>query len=338
MASNVPYLPPNLLAETTAGLSPTMVPFVPLQATGGLPSRWARGAILVNTPTGTIVTPSGGAGTTYNPSAGAIAGPQLAGGQGAFNVINAATSITSGCIQITGVASATAPALTYYVIVTATITTGSNETASSQEFIINCAAGFVPAVNVITTGTVQPPAGAVTYAVYVGLFPGYEALQQATKYTTAIGTAFTIPFPLTNNMGLSAAASNANAHLFGMAVDDSDGVFYNGSGGAASVGNQSLFGSSMTQGPLTGNEAFFRYVYKLQNQLLEMSLIQAWSPALAGTAAGITLDPTTGIYVVDTTATACGIIGQAEPGPQSFQGGPGLTGSRVQFTFNTGLV
>ena len=316
-----------------------MVPFVPLQAANGLPVRWARGAILINTPTGTIVTPSGGAGTTYNPSTGPVAGPQLAPGQGAFNVINASTSITSGAVQITGVASASAPAMTYFVIVTATITTGSNETASSQEFIINCAAGFVPAINILaTTGTIPAPPGAVTWAAYVGLFPGYEALQQATKYTTAIGTAFTIPFPLTNNMGLSAAASNANAALFGMAVDDSDAVFFSGVGGSLNVGNQSLFGATMTQAPLTASEAFYRYVYKLQNQLLEMSLVQAWSPALAGTNAGITLDPTTGFYVVDTTATACGVIGQQEYGPAAFQGGPGLTGSRVQFTFNVGLV
>lgn len=323
----------------TSGLSPTIVPFVPRQATGGLPAVWNRGAILINTPTGTIVTPSGGAGTTYNPSTGPVQGPQLAPGQGAFNVINASTSITSGCVQITGVASSTAPALTYFVIVTATITTGSNETASSQEFIINCAAGFVPAVNILaTTGTINAPPGAVTYAVYVGLYSGYEALQQATIYTTAIGTAFTIPFPLTNNMGLSPAATAAHAALFGMAVDDSNATFYNGSGGSFGVGNQSLFGSTMTQAPLTASEAFMADVYKLQNQLLEMSLVQAWSPALVGTAAGITLDATTGLYVVDTGQTACGLIGQAVYGPAAFQGGPGLTGSRIQFTFNVGLV
>lgn len=331
---NVPYLAPQIVGVGQNGMSPQEIPQVAGQNAQGTFNAFRRGDILTYAATGTIVTPSGGT-TAGGTSLATTAGPALAAGQGVFSIISSATSIVSGGITITGITSAAAPANTYYVIVTYTNTTGTNESLSSQEFIVICPAGLTFAVNATAA---QAPAAAVTFAVYVALYPGYEALQQATKFTTALGTAFTVPAVLTNSIGLARAATNANTNLFGMATDDSNALFYNAYG---QVGNQSLFGATMTQQPLTGNDAFYNLVTKLQTQQLEMSLVQAWNPALAGGAvAGLLLDPTTGFFVADTSQSnkILNIVG-FNNAPQSVQGGVGLTGTRVIVQFaGTGLI
>jgi hypothetical protein len=315
-------------------MSPQIVPAVAGQAASGGFNVWRRGDILVNTPVGNIVTPSGGA-SSGGTSLATTAGPALAAGQGVFTLISTSTSITSGAVTVTAATSANNPAQTYYCIVTYTNTTGSNESLSSQEFIIQCPAGLAPQV---TVASASAPTGAATFALYVGLYPGYEALQQATKYTTSLGTAFTIPAPqLTNSIGLSRAATNASAAMFGMAVDDSNALFYNSIG---NVGNQSLFGVTMTQPPLTAADAYNNLVYKLQSQTLEMNLVQPFYPSVIGGAvAGLLLDPTTGFFVADTSQSNKVLnILQAAVGPQGFEGGVGITGTRVWVQFASGLV
>ena len=337
MASpNVPYIAPCLVGVGQNGLSSWVLPYVCGQSSGGTLNVFRRWDVLLLTTTGTIVTPSGGA-SSGGTSLAAVAGPALAAGQGIFSIISSATSITSGAVTVTASASASAPAQTYFCIVTYTNTSGSNESLSSQEFIIYCPAGLLPSVNVASAGA---PTGAATFALYVGLYPGYEALQQASKYTTSLGTAFQIPNPLTNSQGLARAATNASANIVGIAADDSNALFYNGVGGSGVIGNQSLFGATMTQQPLAANDAFLNLVYKLQAQVIEISLVQAWNPMLAGGAvAGLLLDPTTGFFVADTSQSnkVLNILGFVN-GPSSVQGGVGLTGSRVQATFASGLV
>jgi len=331
-----PYTSPQLVGTGTGSYAPWILPYQCGQSSGGTLNTFRRGDILLLTTTGTIVTPSGGA-SSGGTSLATMAGPALAAGQGTFSIISSATSITSGAVTVTASTSASAPAQTFYCIVTYTNTSGSNESLSSQEFIIWCPAGLLPSVNVASSGA---PSGAATFALYVGLYPGYEALQQASKYTTSLGSAFQIPNPLTNSQGLARAATNASANIVGMAVDDSNALFFDGVGGAGSIGNQSLFGATMTQQPLTANEAFLNLVYKLQSQTIEMNLVQQWSPMLAGGAvAGIPLDSTTGFFVADTSQSnkILNILGFVN-GPQSFQGGVGLTGTRVQVQFASGLV
>lgn len=333
---SVPFLPPDIIGMTTAGLSPAIGTNKALQATSGGFSTWKRGDILRVVTTGSAANPYVGAsGTTFNPAAGTpTLGPALAAGQGAFNIISSSTSIVSGAVTVAATASASAPALTYFCIVTYTFT--ANESLGSQEFIINCPAGLVPTVSVSATGA---PASTTNFALYVSLLPGYEILQQATKTTTATGAAFTIPFPLTNDVGLQQAATNASTAFFGMAIDDQNAQFFSGVGGSGQVGNQSLFGATMTQAPLTATEAMLNYVYKLQGLQLEMSLVQAWNPILAGTTAGLTLDPTTGFYVADTSqGNKVMTIGGPVIGPAAFQGGLGITGTRVSVVFISGAA
>jgi len=337
MASpNVPYIAPQLVGVGQNGMSPWVLPYVCGQSAGGMLNTFRRWDFLLLTTTGTIVTPSGGA-TSGGTSLATTAGPALAAGQGIFSIISAATSITSGAVTVTATAAAGAPAQTFFCIVTYTNTSGSNESLSSQEFIIYCPANLLPSVNVASAGA---PTGASTFALYVGLYPGYEALQQASKYTTSLGSAFQIPNPLTNSLGLARAATNASANIVGLAQDDSNALYFSGVGGSGAIGNQSLFGATMTQQPLTGNDAFLNLVVKLQVQVIEISLVQAWNPMLAGGAvAGLLLDPTTGFFVADTSQSnkIFNIIGLAA-GPSSVQGGVGLTGSRVQALTVSGLV
>ena len=328
-----PYVAPQLVGVGAQGMSPQIVPGVANQNSQGTFAVWRRGDILSTVVTGTIVAPSGGA-SSGGTSLAAVAGPALAPGQGVFNIVSPATSIVSGAVTVAAASVTAAPANTYYCIVTYTNTSGANESLSSQEFIITSPAGLSPTVNVASASA---PNGAATFALYVGLYPGYEGLQQASKYTTALGTAFQIPNPLTNCVGLSRAVTNQSANIFGMAVDDSNALFYNQLG---SVGNSSLFGVTMTQPPLTAADAYNNLVYKLQSQTLEMSLVQPWNQALVGAnMAGILLDPTTGFFVADTSQSnkVLNILQQAV-GPQTFQGGVGITGTRIWVQFASGLV
>ena len=334
MASpTVPYIAPSLVGVGLSGMSPWIVQQVCGQASGGALNTFRRGDMLLLTTTGTIVAPSGGK-SSGGTSLAAVAGPALAAGQGIFNIISSSTSITSGAVTVTASASAAAPAQTFFCILTYTNTSNSNESLSSQEFIIYCPAGLLPSVNVASSGA---PSGAATFALYVSLYPGYEALQQATIYTTSLGSAFQIPNPLTNSIGLARAATNPSTGIFGMAVDDSNALFFNGVGGAGTIGNQSLFGATMTQQPLTANDAFLNEVYKMQNQQIEISLLQPWSPALQGAAvAGLTLDPTSGFFIADTSQSNKILnILYANNQPQVFGGGVGITGTRVVCTFTS---
>jgi hypothetical protein len=87
-------------------------------------------------------------------------------------------------------------------------------------------------------------------------------------------------------------------------------------------------------------ELYLGYVAKLQNAYIEMSLIntQAWSPALAGSTFGLTLDATTGFYVANPAGTACGVIIGGADGVPTVVGTTGDFGKRIVVQFNVGLI
>lgn len=264
-----------------------------------------RGAVLANSTTGTIATPSptGSMATTAGP---------------------AASAITFGTTT-----SANAPAATYYLYFTYTAST--NESLPSGPYIQNVNAGYVPNLTVASAGA---PAAATNWAVYAAYIPSYEALQQATRTTTALGSAFALANPLTNYTGAIAAASSTNSGIIGVAAADSNANFFSGAGGSTAVGNTSNFGATQSFPPLDSIGALAVPIIKLQTCVLEMSLVQALYPALVGTAVGITLDATTGWHVADTSATACGTIQSFVTGPPGMFGQPsGDTGARVRVLF-----
>lgn len=269
---------------------------------GGLFFR--RGAVLTNTATGTITVPA------PTGSMAALAGPP-------------ASAITFGTTAAAG-----APAQTFYLYFAYTATT--NVSLVSGPFIQNVNAGTVPNLTVAAAGA---PAAATNWAVYASYTPTYEALQQATITTTALGSAFALSNPLVNYTGAIQAASNTNSGIIGVALADSNTTFFSGAGGSVTVGNTSLFGATQSFPPLDSLGALSVPIAKLQTCVLEMSLVQAFYPSLLSAAVGITLDATSGWHVADTTATACGTIQSFVTGPTGFFGQVGDTGARVRVAF-----
>lgn len=275
-------------------------------------AAWRRGDFIVSQTVGTILTPA------PTGSMAATAGPALA------------------AVTVGSSASAGAPGGTYYCTVTYTAT--SNESLPSLEFPINVLPGFVPTVSVAAAGA---PAAATNFAAYMALTPGYEALQQATRTTTALGATFTAANPLTNSVGMARAATNA-ATLAGMAVNDSNENFYGGPGGSSNIGNQSLMGATMNQSPLTPNEAQLAYVMKLTGGAiveinLRLNVANTWTPILAaqGAQVGLFYDPS-GFPTADVgQANKVATILQGSDGVPSVVGTNGDIGKRVQIQFLT---
>jgi hypothetical protein len=287
-------------------------------------AAWRKGSLLIQVTTGTITTPTGGTAASFTNATGAnTPGPSLAFNT-PFNITSSSYSVTQGAVTVTAATSASAPAQTYFGVVTYTIT-ATTESQNSVPFLINCPAGLLPSVNVTATGA---PAGATTYALYAGLYPGQFMRQSA---VTALGTATALTNPLTNSIGLNQAASNVNSGIVGMADCDSDayyaGVLGATAGGSQSTSKRSLFGATQSYSPGFDNLAFALPVVKLQSGLVEVSLVQAWYPALQGATVGWTLNAATGYFTADTTATAAGTIQGLSSQP--FQGDSGDFFARV---------
>jgi hypothetical protein len=313
------------IAGLPGNSAPIVTPYIPAQN-----AAFRRGDFIqiVNTQgAGTLAFPSGGLGALAT-FAGVNPGQS-------FQLSSAASTFTVNGVTVSGVASGTAPALTYYVEVT--YTAAGAESLTGQEFVINCAPGVVPSINVATANR---PAGATSFAVYAGLYPSSEVLQQATINTTATGTAYTLAYPLVNSQGINRSVTNPAGALVGMALNSSMADFYSGTGGSFQVNENSLFGATNAQNPLEPNETFLQYVVKFQNsQVIEMSFAQAWSPQYLGTTTGIALDPVTGFFVASGASSnkLLTIFGAAD-GVPSIQGGNGDIGKRILVIFNSGIV
>jgi hypothetical protein len=264
-----------------------------------------------------ILSQTGSNALTYSPT-GALAG--YAG--------PVAAAITFGTS-----ASATAPAAAYFVYLTYTAT--GTESLASSEFVVNVPAGFVPTVSVSATGA---PTGSTNFAAYMGIVPGNEQLQQATKTTTALGATYTAVFPLTNSIGAKAAATNVASGIIGLSYNDSNALFFDGPGGSSIVGAGSRLGATMNLPPLVPNaEIMEAPVLKLQSGfLLEMNLRQtiAWNTSLINQQVGLYQDPTTLIWVADTAqSNKVGYIYQSADGVPSITGTTNDLGKRVQISF-----
>lgn len=241
----------------------------------------------------------------------------------------AASAVTLGTTAAAG-----APAATYYILVSYTAT--SNESLASQEFVVNCAAGNVPTVNVASAGA---PGAATNFACYASVVQGAETLQQASKTTTALGATFTLANPLINPSGIGRAASNANSGICGLTLHDSAALYASGIGGSNTAGGiANLLGTWGNPPPLGGPDAQQALVASLVNgQPIEISLKQPWLSSLEGAAAGLTLDTSqqaAGVFIADTTATAClTILERLDLG-----GNPLDTGARLRAIFNASAV
>jgi hypothetical protein len=292
---------------------------------------WRTGDILTPVTTGTITTPTGGTAASFTNATGLLTpGPSLGTSPVPFQMATSSSTQTQGAVTVTAVTAASAPAQTYFCVVTYDITIAT-ESQVSQAFIINCAAGITPDVNVASAGA---PAGATTYGVYLSFMPNTFWLQHA---VTALGTPTAITYPLTNSIGINKAAASISTNIVGMADCDSD-AYFAGTLGATAGGSQfnskrSLFGATQSFGPGWTNDPFALPVTKLQNGQVEMSLVQAFNPGLNYSACGVNIDATTGYFVADTTQTACAIIQDLAFGP-GYRGNTGDFGARIRIKFN----
>lgn len=312
--ATINYRAPQLVGSGNIR-EPKMLAVLPAQN-----ASFRRGDLVVQSTTGSITNP---------PSVGSGAGLASAAAP-------AASAVTIVNHAVTGAA-----AQTYYIKVTYTAT--GQETVASQEFVQNCPAGYVPGVTVAAAGA---PAAATNFAAYVGILPGTEALQQATKTTTALGTEFDCAYPLTNSIGANRGATNLSSNILGLALADSSANYFGGVGGSFMGGQPgTLLGTTNTIPPLAPTDAYYNYVVGLGNgQLVEFSLNQntAYQNNLLGSTAGLTLDSTSGIWTVDPTQsnkifTITDFRQGVAIGPTS-SGSVGDLGVRIIGYFNSGLL
>lgn len=261
-----------------------------------------------------------------------VAGPVFA----APISINSTAAVTNGNITITGVVSASAPAAIYYVYTTYTYA-GPNESLPGPEFIVNCAAGYMFSVNVLAAAA---PATATNFAVYVSTYESGELLQQASKVTTALGTAFSVVYPLTNSTGMTRAIAGSSASIVGISLHDSQSLWATGVGGGFTAGGISnLLGAWMpppTLGPIDPSQGLVTSL--INGQPFEISLVQPWTAALLGQPAGLNIDATTGFFVADTTQTTFFTIIEKVFGSPTDVGGSTDTGSRVKCVATSGVI
>jgi hypothetical protein len=323
-----PAFEPQWIA-TGGILSPRVAQVYPAQV-----AAWRTGDILGLITTGAILTPTGGTATSFTNATGALTpGPSLGANPVPFNITGAAGTQTQGVVTVTATAAAAAPAQTLFGVVTYNITLAT-ESQVSVPFIINTVAGITPNVNVAAAGA---PAGATTFKLYLGFLPGTFWSQSA---VSALGTMISTAYPLTNSIGANKAAVAVSTGIIGMADSDSD-AYYAGilgatAGGSLNTGKRSLFGATQSFGPGWTNDPFALPVTKLQVGLIELSLVQGWSPGLLYAAVGFNIDAATGYFVADTSQTAAGVIQDIAFGPG--RGNVGDVGARVRVQVNASAV
>jgi hypothetical protein len=263
---------------------------------------------------------------TYTTTGTIVTAPGAGGGTGALAGV---AGPLPAAVTITPTAVTNAPGGTYYIVVTYAAT--GAESGPSQEFVANVLPGFMPQVNVVAAGA---PAAATSYNYYVGLFPQTEVKQNGAIVT--LGTATTVPNPLTNTAGINQAVTN-QAIIYGLAVNSSLATYYSGTGGSFAVNEHSLFGATTSQPPMNPAEVYMGYVIKLFPYLpVEISLINtvAWSQMLVGTQVGLTLDAATGWFVADPTqSNKVATIVQSSDGDFRTLGQAGDYGKRVLINF-----
>jgi hypothetical protein len=240
---------------------------------------------------------------------------------------------------LTQSASAGAAATKYYVFYTYT-GAASTESLPSAEYILQVPAGQGFTLTIPSAGA---PANATGFSTYVGVVPGGEFQQVS---ATALGSAATIPNPLTNYNGVIQAATNVATNVVGFAESDYD-VAYAPRAGQPGPGysNRELFGLDASTPPLGWLEQYQCSYYKVNanQQIFEASLVQAWSPTLIGTTAGILLSTAANCHAIDTSQSnkIVTIVGKVQGPDNPTYGSVGDyldTGARILCKFNSGTI
>jgi len=262
MPSTLAILPPSLIGK------PGIQAFNIKGAFEAQGADFRRGDFLQNVVTGTLTQPA---------PTGALAAV----------VPTVAPVIVANGTALTGAAK------TVYVAYYTYEASGTESLPSAEFFVVNTP-GFEATVTVPAAGA---PAAATGFNLYVGLYTGTEQQQVA---TTALGSAATVPIPLTNYAGANRAATNATTNIFGLAVDDFDVYYQNGT--AYSFSNRSPFGADVSGPPMGFYEQYQTKVIALSGgQQFVMSLLQAWTPALLYTTCGIVYETAYNTFAADTT-------------------------------------
>lgn len=307
MANALPYVAPSLIPQ--AG-----VQTVPIRTTNIAPyAVWRRGDFLRLQTAGSLVYP--------NPNG------------------TLATTTPTATPTIGTTSSSGAPA--QHLVAFYTYLDGSGgESLPSQEFSLYAPVGFE---NTVTVPTAGAPSAAADFALYVGTVNGQEWQQVA---STALGSAATVPYPLTNYNGANRAATNQSTNIIGLAADDFDVTYARlASGGDPGAGysNRALFGNDETQPPSGSYEQYQGYYYSLSGLTFEINLVQAWNYGLLQTTAGLLYSASYNTFAADTSQSnkVLTIVGKASgldnPNYESL-GDVGDTGARVICRFNSGLL
>jgi len=199
----------------------------------------------------------------------------------------------------------------------------------------------VPAatVSTITVPAAGAPSWATDFDVYLGYNP-YQAWQQTTG--TALGSAATVPNPLTNYQGAGRSANNPSANILGLAMDDWD-VLYQSGPPIDQTSNKLLFGGDVTALDPEQYQVKFAKLGGSPSQRFVISLLQAYSSGSQFATAGIVYSTTQGVFYLDTAqsnkiVTIVDTDDNLDNWPASQPFDTGLVGAQVIAAFNSGVL
>jgi len=232
--------------------------------------------------------------------------------------------------------SGTAGLVTLYGFYTYTDGSTSNVSLPSPWFQFVVPAGTVSTVTVPAAGA---PSWATDFALYLGYNP-YQAWQQVLN--TALGSAATVPNPLTNYQGAGKSANNPSSNILGMAQDDWDVLFQSGPP-IAQTGNKLLFGGDVTALDPEQYQVKFAKMGGSPSQRFVISLLQTANSGLLNATAGLVYSATQGVFYLDTAqsnkiVTIVDIDDNLDNWPASQPFDTGLVGAQVIAAFNSGTL
>ena len=212
----------------------------------------------------------------------------------------------------------------------------SNVSLPSPWFAFAVPAGQVATVTVPTAGA---PSWATDFALYLGYNP-YQAWQQVLN--TALGSAATVPNPLTNYQGAGLSANNPSANILGLAQDDWD-VLYQSGPAFSMTGNKSLFGADVTSLDPEQYQIKFTKLGGSPSQRFVISLLQPFNSGVLNQTAGIVYSTTQNVFYLDTTqsnkvVTIVDVDDNLDNWPASQPFDTGLAGAQVIAAFNSGVL
>ncbi len=210
---------------------------------------------------------------------------------------------------------------------------GPIESLPSAWYVLVVPAGQVATITIPAAGA---PAAATNFNLYIGFAP-YVAWQQVAA--TALGSAATVPNPLTNFQGAQRAATNASGNIIGLVLDDYDVLYQQGVAQAITT-NRRLFGADQTQ--FDPEQYQVKYAKLTNSQPFIISVIQPFNAGMIGSTFGLNYT-SQGVFALDNTqsnklVTVISADDNLDNWPASSPFDTGITGVQAVAAFTSGVL